>query len=100
MKGRTTETSSQQKYKSQSSNQPIEFIDINTPHHESNPTSKRLRRHLKDAKTKIDRLKKKDLDSKIKLKEMLDLYEETIDKEKFMAKMLLPLHIQLKNVYR
>jgi hypothetical protein len=49
-------------------------------HHESNPTFKRLRRQLKDAKTEIDKLKKEDLDSRIKLKEMLDIYEETIDK--------------------
>jgi hypothetical protein len=31
---------------------------------------------------------------------MLDLYEKTIDKEIYLAKRSLPLHRQLKNVYR
>jgi hypothetical protein len=44
MKYDTTETSAQQKDKSQSSKKPIEFIDINTHHHESNPTYKRIKR--------------------------------------------------------
>jgi hypothetical protein len=41
----------------------MEVIDINTSPHESNPTFKRLRRQLKDAKTEIDKLKKEDLES-------------------------------------
>jgi hypothetical protein len=45
-------------------------------------------------------LKKEDLGSRIKLKEMLDMYEETIDKARFMAKRFFPLHRKLKNVYR
>jgi hypothetical protein len=43
----------------------MEGIDINTPPHESNPTFKRLMRQLKDAKTKIDKLKKEDLESEL-----------------------------------
>jgi hypothetical protein len=31
---------------------------------------------------------------------MLDMYEETIDKERFLAKRFFPLHRKLKNVYR
>jgi hypothetical protein len=31
---------------------------------------------------------------------MLDLYEETIDKARFMAKRFSPLHRKLKNVYK
>jgi hypothetical protein len=31
---------------------------------------------------------------------MLDLYEKTIDKARYLAKRSLPLHRQLKNVYR
>jgi chromosome segregation ATPase len=100
IKDGTTETSSQQKDKFHISKNPMEVIDINTPPHESNPTFKRLRRQLKDAKTEIDKLKKEDLDSRIKLKEMLDIYEETIDKARFMAKRYFPLHRKLKNVYR
>jgi hypothetical protein len=100
MEDGTTETSAQQKDKVQFSKKPMEVIDINTPPHESNPTFKRLRRQLKDAKTEIDKLKKEDLESRIKLKDMLDLYEETIDKARFMAKRSFPLHRKLKNVYK
>jgi hypothetical protein len=58
----------------------MEVIDINTPPHESNPTFKRLRRQIKDANIEIDKFKKEYLESRIKLKDMLDLYEDTIDK--------------------
>ena len=80
IKDGTTETSSQQKDKVQFSKQPMEVIYINTHPHEINPTFKRLGMKLKDAKVEIDKLKKEDLESRIKLKDMLDLYEETIDK--------------------
>ena len=68
MKDGTTETSSHQKEKSRSSRKPIEVIDIITPRHESNPTFKRLMRQLKEARDENDKLKKEDLDSRIKLK--------------------------------
>jgi hypothetical protein len=45
-------------------------------------------------------LKKENLEARIKLKNTLDLSEETIDKARYMAKRSLPLHRQLKNVYR
>jgi hypothetical protein len=45
-------------------------------------------------------LKKENLEARIKLKDMLDLYEETIDKARYMAKRSLPLHRKLKNVYK
>jgi hypothetical protein len=100
MEDDAAEASTQQKDKAQPSKHPIEIIDINTPPHESNPTFKRLRRQLKEARTENDKLKKKDLETRIKMKDMLDLYEETIDKERFMAKRSLPLHRQLKNMYK
>jgi hypothetical protein len=90
VKDDTIETSAQQKGKSQSSKQPIEFIDITTPHHERNPTFKRLKRQLKEARDETDKLKKEDLGSRMKLKEMLDMYEETIDKERFLDKIFFP----------
>jgi hypothetical protein len=43
---------------------------------------------------------KEDLETRIKLKDMLDLYEETIDKARYMAKRSLPIHRKLKNVYK
>jgi uncharacterized protein YaaN involved in tellurite resistance len=45
-------------------------------------------------------LNKGDLDSRRKLKEMLDMYEETIDKARFLDKIFFPLHRKLKNLYR
>jgi hypothetical protein len=62
MEDDTTEASTLQKDKFHFSKKPMEVIDISTPPHESNPTFKRLMRHLKDAKTEIDKLKKEDLD--------------------------------------
>ena len=38
--------------------------------------------------------------SRIKLKEMLEMYGETIDKARFLGKRFFPLHRKLKNVYR
>ena len=45
-------------------------------------------------------MKKEDLGSIMNLKEMMDMYEETIDKARFLAKIFLPLHRKLKNLYR
>jgi hypothetical protein len=69
---------------------PIEVVDITTPQHESNPTFKRLKRQLKEARVEADKLKKEDLGSRKKLKEMLGMYHETIDKARFLAKIFFP----------
>jgi hypothetical protein len=45
-------------------------------------------------------LKKEDLGSRKKLKDMLGMYHETIDKERFLAKIFIPLHMKLNNIYR
>jgi hypothetical protein len=45
-------------------------------------------------------MKKEELGSTMKLKEIMNMYPETIDKEIFLAKIFLPLHRQLKNLYR
>jgi len=94
------EASTQQKDKAQPSKKPIEIIDINTAPHESNPNFKRLRRQLKDARDENEKLKKENLEARIKMKDMIELYEETLDKERYMSKRSLPLHRQLKNVYK
>jgi hypothetical protein len=44
-------------------------------------------------------MKKKNLQARIKLKENIDMYKESIAKEKMMVKRSLPLHRQVKNVY-
>jgi hypothetical protein len=45
-------------------------------------------------------LKKENLQDRIKLKENIGMCEETIAKEKHMVRRSLPLHRQVKNVYR
>jgi hypothetical protein len=47
-----------------------------------------------------EKLKKENMEAQIKLKDMLDLYEKTIDKAIYLTKRSLPLHRQLKNVYK
>ena len=92
MEDGTTETSAQQKDKIYFSKQPMEVIDINTPPHESNPTFKILGRQLKDTRAKNQKLKEENMEAQIKLNNMLDLYEKTIDKARYLAKISLPLH--------
>jgi hypothetical protein len=76
----------------------IEVIDITTP--PENPTFKRLNRQLKEARKEIANLKGEGLAERKKLKDLMDMYLETIDKARFTAKRFLPLHRQLKNLYR
>jgi chromosome segregation ATPase len=78
----------------------VEIIDITTPQEERNPTFKRLKRQLKEARDEVDELKKEELVSERKIKGLMDMYHETIDKERFIAKRFLPLHRQLKNLYK
>jgi cell division protein FtsB len=45
-------------------------------------------------------LKGEGLAERKKLKDLMDMYLETIDKSRFTTKRFLPLHRQLKNLYR
>jgi cell division protein FtsB len=45
-------------------------------------------------------LKKENLHARIQLKKTIDMGEETVTKEKHWVKRSLPLHRQMKNVYR
>jgi hypothetical protein len=45
-------------------------------------------------------MKEENLEARIKLKNLLDLYEKTIDKARYLSKRYLPLHRKLKKVYR
>jgi len=75
----------------------IEVINITTP---ENPTFKRLKKQLKEARTKIAQLKGEGLFEKNNLNDLMDMYIETIHKAIFVAKRFLPLHRKLKNLYR
>jgi len=45
-------------------------------------------------------LKEESLTRRIKMKELMDMYSETLDLEKFSARRALPLLRQLKNLYK
>jgi hypothetical protein len=83
--------SSQRKGKFIEVEKHIEFIDITTPQEKSNPTFKRLKRQLKEARVEVDEMNKGYLVAKKIIKGLVDLYHETIDKSKFIAKRLRPL---------
>jgi hypothetical protein len=89
----------QQTTKSKSHKDPIEIIEIKSPSEESNPTFKRLRKQLKEARVENEKLKKENLQARIQLKENIGMCEESIAKEKHMVRRTLPLHRQVKNVY-
>jgi len=74
VKDDTKKAPPEEKGKYQSFMQPIEVVDITTPHNEINPTFKRLKRQIKEARAEVDKLKKEDLGSRKKLKEMLGMY--------------------------
>jgi hypothetical protein len=88
----------QYKYKGKSIEKPIEVININTP--PSNPTFKRLIRQLREARKEVAHLKEESLTERRKMKEIMDMYSETLDLERFLARRALPLHRQLKTLYR
>jgi hypothetical protein len=68
VKDDVVEISSQRKGKSKSFEKPIEIVDITTPQEESNPTFKRLKRQLKEARVEVDKLKSEDLEYRNNLK--------------------------------
>jgi DNA polymerase III delta subunit len=45
-------------------------------------------------------LKGEGSDERKKLKDLMDMYMETIDKARFTTRIFLPLHRQLRNLYR
>jgi hypothetical protein len=48
----------------------------------------------------VAHLKEESLTERRKMKELMDMYNETLDLERFTARRFLPLHRQLKNLYR
>jgi hypothetical protein len=57
-----------------------------------------LIRQLNEYKKEIDNLKGEGLAERKKLKDLMDMYLETIDKARFTTKIFLPLHRQLNNL--
>jgi hypothetical protein len=77
---------------------PIEVININTP--PNNHTFKRLIRQLREARKEVSHLKEEGLSQRIKMKELMYMYINTLDLAIFVARRAIPLHKQLKNLYR
>jgi hypothetical protein len=86
------------KGKGEATENPVEVININTP--PDNPTFKRLIRQLRDARKEVSRLKGERLTERRKMKELMDMYNETLDLARFTTRRFLPLHRQLKTLYR
>jgi hypothetical protein len=59
-----------------------------------------MNRQLKEAKNKIDKLKREELVEKNKLSDIMDMYHGTLEKDKFIDKIFRPLHKQIKNLYK
>jgi hypothetical protein len=76
----------------------IDFIDITNP--PKNHTFKRLIKQLREARKDISHLKGEGLAERKKMKDLMDVYLETIDKANFTTRIFLPLHRQLKNLYK
>jgi hypothetical protein len=77
---------------------PVETVNITTP--PSNQTFKRLIKQLREARKEVARLKSEGLSERIKMKELMDGYNHTLDLARFAARRAQPLHKQLKNLYR
>ena len=77
---------------------PIETVHITTP--PSNQTFKILIKQLREARKEVARLKSEALYERIKMKELIDGYNHTLDLARFVARRGQPLHRQLKNLYR
>jgi hypothetical protein len=88
----------QQKDKGKATEKPIEVININTP--PSNPTFKRLIRKLREDRKEVARLKEEILTERKRLKELMDMYSQTLDLERFSVRRALPIHRKIKTLYR
>jgi hypothetical protein len=77
---------------------PVETVHVTTP--PDNQTFKRLIRQLRDARKEVAQLKAKAMSDRVKMKELMDGYNHTLDLARFAARKAQPLHRQLKNLYR
>jgi hypothetical protein len=86
------------KGKGEATEKLVEIINIiTTPY---NPTFKRLIRQLKDARKDVYHLKEEILTERKKMKELMDMYNETLDFARFTTRRFFPVHRKLKNLYR
>jgi hypothetical protein len=88
----------QQEDEDESIKRPVETVNSVTP--PRNHTFKRLIRQLMEDRKEVARLKSEGLSEIIKMKELMDNYSNTLDLARFAARRALPLHKQLKNLYK
>jgi hypothetical protein len=88
----------QHKYEGEIMKKPIEVININTP--PRNHAFKILIRQLKEDRKEASLLKSEGLSEIISMKDLMDNYNNALDLEIFAARRALPVHKQLKNLYR
>jgi hypothetical protein len=77
---------------------PIETVLVTTP--PENQTFKRLIRQLRDARKEVIQLKEEAMSDRVKMKELMDGYNHTLDLARFAARKAQSLHRQLKNLYK
>jgi hypothetical protein len=77
---------------------PVETVHVTTP--PGSQTFKRLIRQLRDARKEVAHLKAEAMSDRVKMKELMDGYNHTLDLARFAARKAQPLHRQLKNLYR
>jgi hypothetical protein len=59
-----------------------------------------LIRQLRDARKEIVHLKGEVLAERRKMKQLMDMYKENLELAKFTTRRFMPLHRQLRNLYR
>jgi hypothetical protein len=59
-----------------------------------------LIRQLREGRKEVARLKAEGLSERINMNELMDMYNNTLELVRFAARRSLPLHKQLKNLYR
>jgi hypothetical protein len=77
---------------------PVETVHVTTP--PDSQTFKRLIRKLRDARKEVAQLKVEAMSNRVKMKELMDGYNHTLNLVRFAARKAQPLHRQLKKLYR
>jgi len=74
----------QQKYEDEAMKKPVEIINISTP--PSNHTFKILIRQLREARKEVAHLKSDGLSERIRMKELMDNFKNTLELARFVAR--------------
>jgi hypothetical protein len=75
----------------------VKIVHVTTP--PDSQTFKRLIMQPRNARKEVTQLKAEAMSDKVKMKELMDGYNHTLDLARFAARKARPLHRQLKNLY-